>query len=89
MSAVTLAPILKKRNPDESGFYFDFYSTCICPALRLKTPDNIVRTMCSNSYGQNGFNFYLCTSKKKLRAMSFKLQAMVCSQWLESSSHQN
>ena len=25
MSAVTHAPILKKLNPDKSGFYFDVY----------------------------------------------------------------
>jgi len=63
MRAVTHAPILKKLNPGKSGFYFDL--TCLhLPCIQTKNPDNLVRTICSNSYGQNGFNFYLCTSKK-------------------------
>ena len=60
MSAVTHAPILKKNStPTSRGFIL----TCTCPHLpriETKNPDNLVRTICSNSYGQNGFNFYLC-----------------------------
>jgi hypothetical protein len=59
MSAVTPALILKKPQAPLRGFSFELYCLHL-PWIETKNPDNLVRTMCSNSYGQNGFNFYLC-----------------------------
>ena len=63
MSAVTHAPILKNSTPTSRGFILTFIYLHL-PCIEAKNPDNLVRTICSNSYGRNGFNFYLCTSKK-------------------------
>src|SRR4029078_4111466 len=68
-SVVTRVPTLKETKPSPGLLFFTLR------ALRYfqnRQPSRFIqwflskisRTICSNSYGQNSFNFYLCTSKK-------------------------